>query len=277
MINLRGRFRLPTEVPLENYPKPEEFIKEAKRIVDIGNSQGVPLRIMGGLAIYIKISEKGEYYKDLWTKLSRLGERVFTDIDLVSYGAYREQIVRLLNDIGYELWQPSLWKFGGLRYIFYSDKIPMVEVFFDKLKMNHEIIFKNRLEIEKYTIPLADLLLTKFQIVNINEKDLKDIAILIRTFEITNTDQNAINGLYIAKILAKDWGFYYTFMINLRKFSNYIQEHKILDKKSINIIINRLDKLVKIIESEPKTMRWKLRAKIGPKKKWYEEVEDWIY
>lgn len=268
-------FRLPTEIPLEEYPKPDVFIEEAKNIVE--HAGGVPLRVMGGLAIYLRISEKGDYYKNLWVKLGRLGERVFTDIDLASYKKFSEKVTKILTGMGYKLWQPSLWKFEGARLIFYNGRVPMVEIFFDKLKMNHEIPFTGRLELEKYTLPLADLLMTKLQIVKINEKDLKDSAILLRTYDVGTTDNDTINGEYIAKTLADDWGFYYTFTTNLNKLSTYIENLEPLNQDDVKVIKERIDKLLQMIESEPKSMKWKLRAKIGTKKMWYEEVEDWNY
>jgi len=265
-------FRLPSEIPDEEWPQPGEFVDESKRIVDFAQEKGVTLRVMGGLAIYLRCKE----YEELWKGLKRLGKKVFTDIDLAGYGKHRTKILKIMEELGYDIWKLSLQRFAGRRYIFYGGRIPMVEVFFDRLQMNHVIEFKGRLEKDKYTLPLAELLMMKLQIVQINEKDIKDSIILLRAYDI-GEDDTVINGKYIAKVLAKDWGFYYTFTNNLEKVKSKLQDYQsILSESDIDIVKNRIEKLRDIIEREPKSLGWKMRAKLGTKVKWYEEVEDWL-
>ncbi|MEM0084235.1 MAG: hypothetical protein QW743_01875 [Candidatus Methanomethylicia archaeon] len=283
------KIKLPTEIPLEIYPKPMEFVEEAKSIVEEAEKRGIIMRVMGGLAIYLLIS--GTIYEELWGKMERLGERVFTDIDLAAYGRDRDKILRYFMEREkgvYIIWQPSLAFYAGKRYIFYGSpekqeykgkivgRIPMIEVFFDKLQMNHEVPFKGRLEKGKYTLPPTELLLTKLQIVKINEKDIKDSIILLSAFDVLNSD-NEINGDYIAKLLSNDWGFYYTFTTNLNKVKEAVM-NKYNDRINEELrikITERIEKLIKRIEEEPKSMSWKMRAKIGTSKKWYNEVEEW--
>jgi|Deesub1362A_J573_1020465.scaffolds.fasta_scaffold00003_283 hypothetical protein len=284
-------FRLPTEIPLEIYPSPEEFVEEAKSIVREAEEKGIVLRVMGGLGIYILI--QNTEYEDLWRRMERLGERVFTDIDLAGYGKDRERVLKFLTEerssCVYQIWRPSLYYYRGSRYIFYGCpegcefpkgkgcKIPMVEVFFDRLQMNHTIEFKGRLEHGKYALPLTEILLTKLQIVKINEKDIKDAIVLLSAFEIGSSDKEGINGDYIAGLMSKDWGFYYTFTTNLKKVREYVTNRyrDKLSEDNVKKVSERIDHLLKLIEDKPKSMGWKLRAKVGPKKKWYNEVDDW--
>jgi len=284
------RIKLPTEIPIEIYPKPMEFVEEAISIVEEAQKRNIVMRVMGGLGIYILI--RGTEYEELWKKMERLSERVFTDIDLAAYGKDRSRILKYLSEERekgiYIIWQPSLAYYAGKRYIFYGSpekqeykgkivgRIPMIEVFFDKLQMNHEIDFKGRLEKGKYTLPPTELLLTKLQIVKINEKDIKDSIILLSAFEIEDSD-NGINGKHIAKIMSNDWGFYYTFTTNLSKVKDYVIskcEDK-MNSEEKRKVTERIDRLIKIIEDEPKSMGWKMRARIGTSKKWYNDVEEW--
>ena len=285
-----SKFKLPTEIPIEIYPKPMEFVEEARSIVDEGREKGIIMRAMGGLAIYLLV--RGTKYEEIWKSMERLGERVFTDIDLAAYGKDRERILKYLTEERkngvYVIWQPSLAFYAGKRYIFYGSpekqeyrgktvgRIPMIEVFFDKLRMNHEVIFKNRLELFDYTIPPTELLLTKLQIVRINEKDIKDSVILQATFEVTDSDRG-INADYIAKLLSNDWGFYYTFTTNLGKVKEAVTNKytNMLNVDIANVVMERINKLMRRIEEEPKSLNWKMRAKIGTSKKWYNEVEEW--
>lgn len=266
------RFRLPTEIPLEEYPSPEEFIQEAITCVEEAEKRGIILRVMGGMAIYMHSRQ----YEDLWKKLGRLGKRVFTDIDFASYGKFRNKIMKFLEERGYMLHQRAMLGMARERLIFFGERIPMVEVFFDRLRMNHIIEFKNRLEVDKPTIPLAELLLQKIQIVHINEKDIKDAIVLIRAHEIGESDEETINAKRIAKIMANDWGFYYTSTTNLKKIKESLDKYEVLSDEDKEIIRQRIDKLLTYIEKEPKSFKWKMRARIGTKKKWYEDVEEWI-
>ena len=162
------------------------------------------------------------------------------------------------------------------RYIFnHEEKKIRADVFFDELRMTHRVPFKGRLELSYPTISLADLLLEKLQIVRLTMKDIKDVIVLLREHEINGEGQEVIDIKYIAWLLSHSWGFYYTVLTNLKKIRDMFletipvlkEEDKVDLKRKINLIIDRIIK-------EPKSIKWKLRAKIGTKKKWYEEVED---
>jgi hypothetical protein len=268
------RFRLPSEIPLEEYPSPSVFVEEAINLVKKAEEKGIILRIMGGLAIYLHT--KG--YEELWNKLGRLGERVFTDIDFASYSKYRLNLMNFLENHGYKTDKTLLVQYGAKRLIYFDGRCPMVEVFLDQLSMNHTINFKDRLEVDNPTIPLAELLLEKLQIVHINEKDIKDVIVLLRSHEIADNDNDNIN-LEVFKIqgLFSDWGFWYTCMMNLQKIDESLPKyHNILKNDDIKIIKDRIKKIREYLEHQPKSLNWKLRAKIGTKRKWYNDVDEWI-
>jgi hypothetical protein len=140
--------------------------------------------------------------------------------------------------------------------------------------MCHDIDFKGRLELDHPTIPLAEMLLEKLQIVQINEKDVKDVIILLREHEIGDKDEETINAKYIAKLLADDWGFYYTVTTNLNKIKNLLDDYNELVENDKKLVESRIDNLLNIVEQKPKSLGWKMRAKIGTKKQWYRVVEE---
>jgi len=148
----------------------------------------------------------------------------------------------------------------------------IVDVFYDRLVMCHDIDFRGRLEKDYPTIPLAELLLEKLQIVQLAEKDFKDVLMLLREHRIGSSDKETINGKYIAEILSEDWGFYYTVATNIKKIKDLTVDSKLEEglKKEVTA---KLNELLRIIEVEPKSLRWKLRAKVGSKKKWYRDIE----
>lgn len=266
------KFRLPSEIQIEEYPSPSVFIEEALSCVKEASDEGIILRIMGGMGVYLHSQE----HKQLWEKLSRLGKKVFTDIDFASYGKFRGKIFNFFKKRGYDINQRLQMYYGMKRHIYFGGKVPIVEVFFDRLEMNHTISFNKRLEADFPTLPLSELLLQKMQIVKINEKDIKDTIVLLTAHDVGKTDKEKINLEALTQAgLLSDWGFYYTVTTNLQKVKEYARNSTILDENNKVIINERIDKILYYIEEQPKTLSWKLRARIGNKKRWYNEVEDW--
>lgn len=264
-------FRLPKDIPLEEYPQPEEFLNEARRLIDEAQKAGLVIRVMGPIALHFHFPD----HVDLYRRLERLGERVFTDIDFAAYGRHRSRLVDFFQHNGYDFDKNTMMYFGQDRHIYYGPRIPMIDVFFDKLDMNHCVDYRNRLEIHPHCVSLTDLLLQKLQIVQINMKDLKDSMLLLLAAPIAGSDAGAINTRYLAELMSDDWGFYYTATMNLTKVKEACARVPALTAAQCQAIAAAADKLIAAIEEEPKSWKWKLRAKTGPKKIWYKEVTDW--
>ncbi len=265
------QFRLPKDIPLDEYPKPEAYLEEGRRLVEDAQKQGLILRVMGPIALHYYFPD----FVDLYRRMERLGERVFTDIDFAAYGKHRGKLVPFFEAHGYELEKRAAMISGGTRMIFFSANIPMIDVFFDKLDYNHPIDYRGRLESNPYCVSMADLMLQKLQIVQINDKDLKDAMLLLLAAELGNSDQNTINASYIARLLSDDWGFYYTATTNLERIKNSVHHIQALPDDLRNFITAQANQLLKTIEEAPKSGKWKSRAKTGTSKPWYKEVADW--
>jgi hypothetical protein len=76
----------------------------------------------------------------------------------------------------------------------------------------------------------------------------------------------------ISRLLAGDWGFHQTAATNLRKLSEVARA--LLDEDEARAVASRSEELRDAIEDEPKTLKWRLRAKVGTRMQWYEEVEE---
>jgi hypothetical protein len=162
-----------------------------------------------------------------------------------------------------------------------------VDVFFDKLLVaNHPIDFRGRLELDYPTITVTDLLLEKLQMWEaFSVKDLKDCLLLLKAHDIKERgERESIDASYIAKLLAEDWGFWYTATTNLKKLGKFVSEidklgieaqinTQKIEKKDREEIAEKVQFLLDRIEKEEKSFKWKMRAKIGIKKKWYNPVE----
>ncbi|MEM4276505.1 MAG: hypothetical protein QXQ13_03325 [Thermoplasmata archaeon] len=264
--------RLPADIPVEEYPKPEVFIDEAVTLVNEAAQRGLILRVMGGMAIYMHSRE----YETLWRNLARLGTKVFTDIDFVAYGKQRNQLYEFVQSRGYKTDPRFLYQFGKTRHIFFGGRVPMVEIFYDQLEMNHTVPYAGRLEKDSPTVPLGELMMQKLQVVKINEKDIKDLIVLIRAHEIGEDDNDRINiNVFDYVDMFNDWGWYYTATMNLNKVKKFANEYPQLtdqDKADIN---QKVDRMLVHIEAKPKSFKWKMRAKVGTKTMWYNPVEDW--
>jgi hypothetical protein len=265
------KFRLPKDIPLEEYPKPEVYLDEGRRLVDEAQKQGIILRVMGPIALHYYFPD----YVELYRRMERLGERVFTDIDYASYGKHRGKMMAFFEAQGYEIERRALMVSGGARHIYFGGRVPMVDVFFDKLDYNHPIDYRGRLEIHPYCVSLTDLLLQKLQIVQINDKDLKDAMLLLLAAPVSEGEQGMINAKYVADLMAKDWGFYYTATTNLQKIKAGVDDVAALTDQHRAAIRQKADQLLDAIEQAPKSGGWKQRAKVGTKKIWYKEITDW--
>jgi hypothetical protein len=164
---------------------------------------------------------------------------------------------------------------GRHRQIFNDkDGNKAIDVFLGKLEMCHVIDFDGRLEVDSPTVPLAELLLQKLQIVQINEKDIQDAIILLLEHDIGENDKEQVNANQIAKTLANEWGFCYSVTTNFGKVKEFANKHDALSSEDKMLVTQRIDKLNKIVEEMPKSLAWKLRAKAGSTVKWYNVVEE---
>jgi hypothetical protein len=264
------KFRLPRDIPLEEYPKPEAYLEEARRLIETAAQQGLTLRVMGPIALHYYFPQ----HIDLYRRMERLGERVFTDIDYAAYSKQRGKLVEFFLAQGYDFDKDTMMYFGQDRHIYFGDTIPMIDVFYDKLDMNHLVDYRGRLEIHPQCVSLTDLLLQKLQIVENNDKDLKDAMLLLLAGQVGESDQGGISLRYLAKRMADDWGFYYTSVTNLGRVKNAMSGVAALDESMRQCIAAQADRILAAIEGEPKSWKWKLRAKTGVKQIWYKEVYD---
>ncbi|AWR97053.1 hypothetical protein DFR86_05405 [Acidianus sulfidivorans JP7] len=238
----------------------EVLLNRALDVIKKANEKNIVLRLIGGAAIAY-LSPNG----------SQLFPRNYKDADYFGLSSQRKEISSLLESLGMEANKRFNALHGYNRLMFYDPVLDStIDIFLDEFMMCHKLVLKDRLKLYYPTIPPSDLLLTKMQIINLTENDKKDVAALLYDFEIGDKDtEKTIDGNYIANILSQDWGFYKTYTINHERIIEFLK-----DNKYANQIVPKLNKLLEKIEKHPKTMKWKMRAKIGEKVKWYEEPEE---
>jgi hypothetical protein len=245
----------------------DAFVGEALRIVENAEKQGIKIRIMGAVAIRLHAHRMLEQSQTL--------KRDITDIDFVGYSKQKNEIEELVTQSGYDQLRAMITPGLLLNRLIFNkkDSGKHIDIFLDQLQMCHTIDFRDRLDLDYPTISLAHLLLQKMQIVKINEKDIKDALALLLEHEVGKEGKETVNVDLITKTLSEDWGFYYTVTTNLDKIRGFMDTYNLAEADRA-VISKRLDALIAAIEEHPKSLRWKMRARVGTKKKWYEEVEE---
>jgi hypothetical protein len=242
-----------------------EFEVEAERLMVLARERGVVLRLLGAVA-FARRCPNHTHLRE------RLG-RHYTDIDFAAYGREAPQIRELLREAGYQEDAQVYVDSEGSRIVAEHHGIGMhLDVFLDKLEFSHTVPWKGRLEIDADTIPLAELLLQKMQIVQINEKDLIDTMMLLLEHPLGDTDDATINIGRISELCGKDWGWWRTLTMNLGKVRQMAEHYEELTEDETRRVSEQVEAALDRIEAEPKSMSWKLRAKVGDRKKWYRDV-----
>ncbi len=248
----------------------EDFYSERTRIVDalaLDENKHVIMRLIGALAFRTHCPKYGHIQDKLGRK--------FTDIDFASYPRFGKDIRRILTELGYEEDKQVTQLFGDRRMVFHDPAFGRhIDVFYNLLDYCHPVSFVGRLEAEELTIPLAELLLEKMQIVQINEKDVIDSIMLLREHPIGDMDKETVNAAILSRILANDWGYWRTVTGNLKILIEKLETYEGLTDEDREVVRKRIAELEGRIEATPKTLKWKARAQIGERMKWYKDVEE---
>ena len=266
----------PIEMPAEwNGKVPTRiFIDEAMRILKAAADAKVALKMLGGLAIKIHSLNEEEFA----TRLGRSAEpgQEYSDIDFATYHKSREGVKKVMESLGYSKRPSTMSTSASQRQIYFHPKGWFyIDVFWDKLKAaNHPISFRNRLEADPVSIPLTDLLLEKLQIVSFSKKDMLDTLLLLKAHAVSDKEGLEAIGIdQVARVLSKDWGFWYTVTTNLQGIREYVKEMSVLTTQEASDLSSKVENLLYAANSVPKSLRWKLRAIIGPRRRWYNPVE----
>jgi hypothetical protein len=245
----------------------EKFEKELKYILKSSGEAGLLLRVIGSLAFQMHCLRFGY--------LQAAMGRAYTDIDFAAYGRQSKQIQALLTSLGYEEHREVFINSEGERAIFDKRESGLhVDVFYEKLDFCHTIYWKDRLEVDSPTIPLAELLLEKMQIVKINEKDVIDTIMLLLEHPLGEEDMETINIKRVARLCAEDWGLWRTTTMNLDKVQRLAQGYEQLTAEQKAKINSQVRTALTRLETEPKSLAWKVRARVGDRVKWYKDVDE---
>jgi hypothetical protein len=241
-----------------------DIVAESERLLELAHSRGVPLRLLGGIAIRLHASGG----------LPETFARSYADLDFITPKGGSRPTQELFRSAGYTPHVAFNALNGQERLLFFDEPNDrQVDIFVGAFAMSHKIPVGDRLEVERQTLPLAELLLTKLQIAELNEKDVRDGLALVHGHAVSESDQDTINSARIAELCACDWGLWRTITGNLAVCREHVDRYELSDPEKSQVRA-RIDELLEHIEATPKTRGWKLRAKIGERKRWYEVPEE---
>jgi hypothetical protein len=245
--------------------EPIELAAQARRLIDLATDQGLVLRLLGGLAIQLLTPEL--------PARTRTGQ----DLDFGSVRSSRKGLTALLEQQGFVGDRNFNALYGDKQmYFTHAETGLAVDVMVDRIHMCHTVEFADRATELPYTLSPTDLLLSKLQIVELNEKDLDDILRLLVHFPLEEGHApDTIQLDVIGALVGDDWGWFKTISLNLDRISA-----RLADGSPDAIAGGTHDPaaaaqtLRATVTDAPKSRRWKLRDRVGERKRWYDLPEE---
>jgi hypothetical protein len=236
----------------------------ALKLIQEAEQRGAKLRLLGGMAIYLS-SPASAGQPAL--------RRTYKDVDFVVDRRGSHHIEAAFEAQGWDPDRRFNALHGATRMLFtYRDEI-QADLFVGDFVQCHKLNLESRLALHPVTLTLADLLLTKLQIHEMNRKDANDVFMLLLSRGLARgAGKNEIDTSYLAALTGKDWGWYTTVHDNLLFLRKSLPRG--LKPAEQDAIRSRLDQLKNVIEAAPKTAGWKTRNLIGRRMPWYDEPEE---
>jgi hypothetical protein len=260
--------------PLSDNAPPDgtpAMVTAGRGLVNAAAQDGVTVRLLGGVAIWIRASAQAR---------DALG-RSYPDIDLVAHKKQSRALRAVLEKEGLQPERVFNATHGARRLLYHAPRPDgaggadwHVDVFLDTFEMSHTLDLGARLDAEPETLPAAELLLTKLQIAEVNRKDLADAAMLLWDHEPAGHDgPGQLNTARMAKVCGEDWGLYTTATGNLAACADLLSE-LVPAEQDRDRIAGRIGAVTAALESAPKTVGWRMRARVGRRVRWYEVPEE---
>lgn len=245
-------------------PFTDRLPEEARGLVEQAEEQGLSVRLMGGIGIRLRLGDR----------FDPAFARRYGDIDVITRRRDARALEQLLEQRG---WEPATQfnALNGARRLLFHDprSDAQVDVFVEAFEMCHELPLADGLERPGPSLGATDLLMSKLQIVSLNEKDRNDCYALLCGAPVADGDPAAIEPERLASVTAREWGVHHTFELNLARLRDGVADGAVPAESAASVHAG-LDALARAMEDAPKSRNWKLRARIGERKRWYDEPEE---
>jgi hypothetical protein len=229
---------------------------EARRLLREIDRAGLDARLIGGMAIRLLAGDR----------LHPAFERPIQDLDFVVAKRHRRELDALVVASGYAP-EEQFNALNGARRLLYRDDRHgrQIDVFVETFAMCHVLPLAERLRARPHTLPATDVLMTKLQIVELNAKDRGDLYALLYGSDVELER--------ITALTSNDWGLQHTFELNVARLRDGLASLP-LEPDERTVLGRRIDAIAAAMDAAPKSRKWKLRAKVGERKRWYDEPEE---
>jgi hypothetical protein len=245
---------------------PADTYEAALAAVEAANREGVPLKLLGGQAV--------RYLTPGFPPRVRSGQ----DMDFASVSSAKKPVMDLLGELGFEGDKRFNTMHGHKQMYFVSPASgTAVDVIMDQLQMCHVLEFKDRISRMPFTLDVTDLLLSKLQVVEQNEKDVQDIVYLLASHEVREGDEPGAIGLdRIGRVVADDWGWWRTTTGNLDRIVELVRGDlaRLVPPNAPFDPVEQAAAVRRHADAVPKSLRWKIRSRVGERVQWYELPEE---
>jgi hypothetical protein len=232
------------------------------RIAEVAAERGLPLRALGGVAVAILCPSSRQVPL----------KREYGDIDFATTRAAKDEVSALMVELGYAGDREFNILHGHRRLYFWDESNRrQVDVFVKEAHLCHRIDLERRIETTPLTLSPADLTVLKLQVVETNEKDYLDICAIFADHDLSE-DDSGVNFIYVADLTSSDWGLWRTLGMVAERSERFALELPGFEKGEL--VAERLRRLREAMDTVPKTRGWKLRARVGDRKRWYELPEE---
>lgn len=244
----------------------DELFSEMKRLVEAADRNQIHMRAFGGLAILAHSQTDPRFFR-----------RESPDLDFLVARTDRQKLEPFFHEMGYSPDKQFNLLNGMRRQIYYYDRSHdlHVDILIGDFEMCHKLPLDDRLDVDPITIPLAELLLSKAQVVQLNRKDALDIISLLFNNEVGDEEKGQISLRRIDWLCGQDWGLYKTTSMNLERVEAVLGENDLhVTPNERDLILERVRKIQKSFADMPKSLAWQMRDKVGTRVRWYLEVEE---
>ncbi|HEY3545834.1 MAG TPA: hypothetical protein VGK17_07045 [Propionicimonas sp.] len=244
----------------ETSASPQE---EATRLFALAQQRGITVRLLGGVAV--ALAAGGPLPEGL--------QRVYKDLDYVVARKDAHTWAILLEASGYVADVQFNSLHGSQRLLHYDTaNNKQLDTFVAEFAMCHVLNLERRFPKDAVTLAPVDLLLTKLQVVEVNDKDLVDTVALLLTHAV-GEQPGDLSPSSFAGVVAADWGWYTTITDNLAKVATRVESVGLSDEQQ-SLVRGRVDALVGTAAAAPKSLKWRARSVVGRRMPWYDLPEE---
>jgi hypothetical protein len=246
----------------------DDPLPEAVALVEGAARAGLKLRLLGGLGVRVLCPG--------FPPRLRPGQ----DMDLACASKGRRDVAAYLEKSGCVPDKMFNSLNGDRQMYFTAPSGRPVDVMVDRLNMCHTLDFRGSFSNSSHTLDPADLLLSKLQIFELNAKDAHDITHLLSGVPIGARSTGPFDTHFICterfgEVVGADWGWWRTTTGNLEKLPALLDENPGLAPAGAPFDpLDQAQQLLEVARSVPKSVKWKMRAGVGERVRWYELPEE---